>query len=154
MKLNLECATSQIQNGYINTSIQPIDGVENVVLCDYKNIDNICGDDDAEEIIVNPPLNVLLPTDLVQVLQHWGKKLNSEGVLKISFFDIRVIGKLIAEGTTDLQKTHMMILGPQNEFSSILDLPTLKKAAQAVKLNINGVRFPTQAQVSVELTKL
>jgi predicted SAM-dependent methyltransferase len=96
VKINLECGPD-VRNGYINT-----DSIANkdptVKTCLMDNLDDICPNDFADEIIAGFALNMIPWTRVDKVLKHWHAKLKNDGLLKITFPEIRQVGRLIYTG--------------------------------------------------------
>ncbi len=120
-----------IRNGYINVNNMPVPidhMAENTKLVagDYKNLDPIFQDDSLEEIIFNPPLSVVTPNQLPDLLTHWHKKLKHGGILKIHTIDIRKVGRAAHSGNIGLQDIHNLILGENYEYKSVIDTSILR----------------------------
>ncbi len=130
MKLNLQCGLD-IRNGYVNVNYGPVQLDEmaentNVVVGDFRNLDPIVDDGVVEEIIFNPPLGVIAPNDLPDIINHWRKKLKDKGVLKIHAIDIRKVGRAAHSAEVSLQDIHNLIFGPNYEYRTVIDTFVLR----------------------------
>jgi hypothetical protein len=156
MKLNLECGTN-IRNGYenINFGVVPLNSISEgsrFVVGNYRNLDPIVDDGSCEEIVFNPPLNVLSPNEIVNVLNHWSRKLTGGGKLVVTFYDIRRIGRAAHSSELSLEDIHGMTLGNRNELKTVMDTAVIKLVASASGLLIESIS-PKQFTVTVELIK-
>jgi hypothetical protein len=132
LKLNLECG-QHYRNGYTNIVSGGFDtnlihdGLS-IVPGHYNNLDPIVGENKAEEIIFNPPLNTIHPTELPKSIKHWIDKLSTGGILKLWALDIRLIGKEAYDGGLTLANIHEAVFGKNNEMKSVLDTSTVIEA--------------------------
>lgn len=157
MKINLEFNNNPL-NGYVNISSKSIDvakTTENAQIVPgvYFNLDPIIKDESVEEIIFNPPLNLLDPMKTIEILLHWHKKLRKNGVLKIFFVDIKQLAANIHQGLLPLVDIHHLIFGSQNEYKSILDISSFREAMKVCKFQIEFIS-PKDNIVFVEAIKL
>lgn len=124
MKINLEATSDTYINGYINVSMMPTDA--RIAPCDPKNLNSICENGEAEEIIANYTLQKIDHELLPNTIEHWNKKLKMFGNLYVSFFDIRQICREGYTGGFSLEQLHNSILGYNNENRIVIDLYTAK----------------------------
>lgn len=142
MKLNLE---GNPLNGYKTVLSQPYQINQDtpqetdIVPGYFHKLDPICPDGEAEEIIFNPPLNILPANDIITVIEHWAKKLAANGILKINFIDIRLAGLLIHRSDLELQQIDMLIFGPAHEYQSVADTNVFKKLFEALGFKISSI---------------
>jgi hypothetical protein len=156
MKVNLY--GEGLRNGYVNIVGQVPDDLSNlpdateVAVGDFKNLDPVVPDGQAEELIFNVPLNAILPVDLVEVLQHWNKKLANKGILRIGYVDIRRLGKSIHSGELTLQEIDNLIFGPDHHYHCLIDTDVLKILLGSVGYSINYIS-PKDFFVTIEARK-
>jgi len=139
MKLNIE-SNDYFLNGYktivSNISSDVPEGIE-VVYADFTNLDPLCKDGTVEEIIFNPPMNVLDRDLIVKCLEHWTTKLVKGGILKISFLDIRQIARAIYLGDISLAEAHCLTIGKNNELRTVSDYESVKNIFKNSSCKIN-----------------
>lgn len=146
MKVNLSDG-HDIRNGYLNIVEHPLgDRLDNlpddceVVIGSLFHLDPILNDGVAEEIVFHQPLNSMSPEALVPVLEHWKKKLKSQGVLKCMATDIRVVGKALSDGTMTLQEGHSCIFGGNNQSNHcLIDAESLKHVLTSIGFGIKSI---------------
>src|SRR3712207_4192008 len=104
MKINLECG-NDIRNGYVNVTSWPLQELPddlpdntNIVVGNPLNLDPVFENDSAEEIVFSRLFNVIHPNHIIPALEHWHDKLAKDGLLKLSFVDIRLVSKFIHSG--------------------------------------------------------
>lgn len=154
MRINLEGET---RNGYTNIISQMIkcDTLPedtDLILGQYHNLDPIIKDGEATEIIFNPPLNVLPPDKIVDVLEHWNKKLAEKGRLRCGFLDIRRIGYNCYTGKLGLAELDQLIFGPQHIYRSLCDSDVFRDLAKALNFSVDSM-VSKDAYVSLDLVK-
>lgn len=141
MKFNIE---GQIRQGYINIGRNmpnPADLQNDEVFVpgDVKNLDSITGDNTADEIIYNPPLNILTPDDVVNVIKKLKSKLKPTGFMSLWIVDIRKVGLGIHDSSLSLPDAHNLILGRNYENKTLLDTPTLMSVFKEFNLKVISV---------------
>ena len=156
MKVNLY--GNGLRNGYVNIVNSVPDDLSDVpdntavITGDFKNLDPVVEDNQAEELIFNVPLNALLPVDLVPVLEHWNKKLAKDGVLRIGYVDIRRLGKSIHMGELTLQDIDNLVYGPNHQYHCLMDTDVLKTVLKSLGYKINYIS-PKDFFVTIEARK-
>lgn len=142
MKVNLECG-SNILNGYVNINSEMVDnthvGDANFIIGVYNNLDPVLEDNSAEEIIFNPVLNCLPPSDIAQCVTHWRNKLIDGGMLVVSFTDILRVSTGIVRGDIDYQNAHNILYGQNGEIKSLTDLNNIKSLLRQLGFTIDFV---------------
>jgi hypothetical protein len=157
MKLNLECGQTDIQNGYTNVNFNPVqlgqlpEGTQ-FVIGNYKNLDKIVKDQQAEEIRFVPSVNKIKATEVVTVFQNWHKNLAVGGKVVIWFYDIRHLGRAAHVGDLSLQDLHNCILGANNELQMVVDTAAIKAMAKDVGFTLDLISMNNNI-VYVELVK-
>lgn len=143
MKVNLECG-NDIRSGYLNISSRPY-GINTNNLPDhtkfivghYNKLDGIVPDESVEELIFNDHLNSLPPNEILPVFDHWKKKLKPKGKLKLSFVDIKRVGRAAHLGEANIQEIAQLIFGPANQFRSIAESSLLKTVLKHIGFDID-----------------
>ena len=145
MRLNLEY-NNNIRNGYINVSVWPpqelpkdLPDSTSIAVAKPDKLDDIAKDNEVEEIIFNPLFNLINPDGILNLLQHWYKKLQSGGLLKIYFADIRLISRYIYNGELSLQDIHNIVMGNNQQNQSVIDTDVMKNALTACGYKLNLV---------------
>jgi hypothetical protein len=145
MKLNLECGNG-LRNGYVNVSGRPIpdppeDLPENTYIAfgKFYDLDPLAKDNTVNEIVFNPPLNVLPPETITEVLDHWNKKLTKNGVLRFSFIDFYLLARKFEAGDIDLQNGHMVVFGQNYSNKSLLDTSLIKTALPSLSYKVDFI---------------
>ncbi len=159
MKVKLQCGKNP-NNGYINIDSRPnlvapilTEDIEFLV-GSYGNLDPIIRNEECEEIIFSDPLNSLNPKDLVNIVAHWYGKLQKNGILITYFLDINKIADFILQNKNNDHMTNSYLLGPQDDFNSILDLSTLENAFKAVGFSILSREYPSNVAIKLTLKKV
>lgn len=145
MKLNLEYSNN-IRNGYVNVSAWPPqelpkdlpEGTQ-IAVGQAGNLDDIAPDNKAEEIIFNPVFNLVNPNGILQLFQHWHKKLQDGGTLKLFYIDIRLLSRFIYNGQLSLQDIHNLVMGPNKQHESVVDTDVMKNALSACGYKIRSI---------------
>jgi hypothetical protein len=141
MKVNLFGDT--LRNGYLNIvpevsgDLSELPEDTQVMVGNIDSLNSTFENNSVEEIVFNPPLNVLQPTQLVGVLQQFNTKLKKDGRLKIGFFDIRRLGRFIANGELTLQQVDGFIFGPQHQYQCLVDTNVLEAVLKGVGYQID-----------------
>lgn len=158
MKINLECGNNW-RNGYLNISSWipsdiPEDLPEETAIISGQsgNLDPVVEDNSAQEIVFNPPFNIVKPNDILDVLQHWQKKLKDGGILKIYFIDIRLSSRFIYSGELKLQDVHNIIFGANKEYESVIETEIMREVLSAIKFKILSISHK-QFFVTIEAQK-
>jgi hypothetical protein len=157
MKLNLESG-NDLRNGYVNVNLGIVD-LKSVpqntrfVVGNFRNLDPIVKDGQAEEIVFNPPFNRIGPAEAMKVLTHWKNKLGVGGVLKLVFCDIRRLGQILHSGEIPLQEAHSLIFGsPNAPHQSLIDAQIMKNIGESLGLSVKSISAKDYV-VTIELEK-
>ncbi len=143
MKANLQCG-NDIRNGYVNVNYGPVSLDEmsensKIVMGDFKNLDPIFENESLDEVLFNPSVSVIMPDHLPDVIAHWRNKLKNKGVLKIHTIDIRKVGRAAHTGELGLQDLHMLILGNNYEYKTIIDTAVLVTLVKKLGFDVDMI---------------
>ena len=150
MKINLECG-NDIRNGYLNINSIEVNGA---TTCRFDSFNELVTED-LEEIVSNYTVHKCDPDKVFPTIQYWTNLLKPEGLLHISFIDIRRVGFLsyMPSCRIELLQTHQFIYGPNNDYKSIMDLNTMKTILNACNLKINIIDWDQAVTCYVECQK-
>lgn len=146
MKVNI--TGNEIRNGYLNIihgavmnppSPDSVSDGTAIVVGRFHELDPILENDSAEEILFNYALNILGPNDMVPILEHWRNKLMPEGILKVSFIDIRRLGRFITSGDMSLEELDMIIYGPNRSHVCLMDTNTFTNVLKNLGFSIDTI---------------
>lgn len=97
MKLNLNCG-EDVRSGYLNIDLSVRDlSPDLYVSGDVIELDWVCDDNTADEIIAINVLETVSFNLIENMLKNWAKKLSPNGVLKLSIIDLYIVCKLFVE---------------------------------------------------------
>ena len=159
MKVNI--TGNEVRNGYLNVihgAVLTPPNAENVsedtqiVVGRLNDLDPVVPDGAAEEILFNYALNILGPSDMVPVLEHWRNKLKEDGTLKVSFIDIKRLGRFITSGELSLEELDTIIYGPNHSHLCLMDTNTLSNVLKNIGFRIDTIA-PKDFFVTVEAKK-
>jgi len=146
MRLNLGCGSDIRAQGYLNIDVKPNSDypAETYRQGDARSLDWICDDGTVEEILAMHILACLPVGAVQQAIQNWTSKLQSNGVLKISVFDIYATAEMLVN---NLMSTHDFIIstfGKQEQgdcYLSAMDAQTLCRLLEECGLTIELKRY-------------
>jgi len=134
MKINLEYRGNKL-DGYINTSSIPTNDPD-IVICDPRDINQVTHNQTVDEIVADNLITLLTPADIVQAVKHWCDKLKPNGTIKITFYDIQHLCRLINQGNIDLKAFHDLVFGEQYSNRSICDVQTIETLLKQLGMTI------------------
>jgi len=156
IKLNLE-SNGDFRHGYLNIVSKPIgvsdkhEGVE-VIPGQFWNLDPVVKDESVDEIVFNPMLNIMNPEQMVQVVNHWTKKLKNEGKLYCWFIDHREVARMMYMDYIGLADAHRYFIGNNREIQTLSDCDTVVRSFKSAGYIINDISLNNHV-ASLELTK-
>lgn len=156
MKLNLQCGKN-LYNGYVNVhyGLVPMDkaGDVNFTIGDFHKLNDICENNSVEEIVFNPLLNTLGPSEILDCLTHWIDKLRPGGKLCVAFNDIRIVGKQAHYGEVALDVLHNYVFGGMEySFNLVMDINTMRQLCNGLPVTIGSISI-NDVLVSMEIIK-
>lgn len=115
MKLNLLISDPKnIRNGYVN--VDPFaDGSDCRTANDVSNLDKICSDNEATEIIAHSVLEYFPIYQTEAIVNNWLNKLSHEGTLTIIGVDVEEVASKYSSGFIETVSFCREIYGEQKE---------------------------------------
>lgn len=114
MKLNLLFNGTDIRPDYVNIDHSPVLPTNQAfsgkkTVGSISNLDWICKEGEAEEILALDCLSSFPFAEMVPVLNHWVSKLKPEGKIFVGGFDIYEISKGISFGTVNVAQANELL---------------------------------------------
>lgn len=140
MKINI--STTDQRNNYIN--LNP--------LKDNMNLDSICENNTAEEILAISCMEYFDCEDIFTIIKHWFDKLKNNSILKIGITDLRIVSKMFLESQMDIEGFMNFLWGTkQNKKKSAIDGLTLcqlltKAGFKILVKRYDGISFFIEAE--------
>jgi len=144
MKLNLQCG-NLLRNGCLNINTFSLPIHENVTedtlfaIGDYKNIQPVVKDQKFEEIIFNPPFNIIEPAAILDYLNYLKGFLTENGILKIFFIDIRRVARALQCDEISLKDAHVLIFGLNYEQINLMEANIMRSVAKDLDFVIENM---------------
>lgn len=110
MKLYITVGTEPM-SGY--TTIDPSGG-EGKTSCDFRSLDNICGQAECKEICAPEMMDYVHCGEVMNVLKNWVSKLRHGGRIVVGGTDLYEVSKGIVAGQVDTVNSNKTIYGSAN----------------------------------------
>jgi predicted SAM-dependent methyltransferase len=158
VRVMLGCLPDDIRSGWVNVSRVPMQD-QSVIVSDMgvDELEDVCKNDEAIEIVSNNILKFFKVTDAKDIIKYWLRKLSSGGVLKIIIDDLRMVCSEYTEFRMPYEHVSMLIMGDvDNEplrNKSVWDMEALNSIlCDIVSPNNISYRFE-KSQVCFEVKK-
>jgi hypothetical protein len=115
MKVNLLYGNGQILQNCLNINPFLEEEQDNLRRGDIKNLDKFVDDGEVDELIVTNVLEYFQPNKVVEILNHWLKKLAINGKIIIGFTDCYFVCKKLINFEITLAEFNDLIHGAQNK---------------------------------------
>lgn len=136
------------RNGYLNLTYRKPE-VEAVNFCPPNNLDAVCKDGEAEEIVANEVLAFMPPAEASEAIKHWFTKLSSDGVLQLSFTDVYLACQAAHLRLLNLEQIHNAFLGDDRVKRSLMTTNIARSFLENVGYKIE---FISTDHISVTIT--
>ncbi len=142
MKLNLGCG-NDLRNGYVNIDIAPINNLDHQI--DASNLDDVCNDEEVDEILAVNVLNMLSYKEILNVLQHWVDKLKPGGTIKVVVPDLVELSRAFLNGELKSDHFILQMYGKQEHEHDFhrtgFDVVLLQSVLETVKMQVISKRI-------------
>jgi hypothetical protein len=126
MKLNLLWDSSNVLNGFQN--IDPFSsGSDGKIATDLNNLDHVCGDAEARQIIVENVIDYFTFGEAKELISYWKRKLRLQGAIILCGLDAIAVAQMYFLRSISLEEFNKKIYGDHNKhvkkcIYSILDV--------------------------------
>jgi hypothetical protein len=154
VKLNLLLDEAKPLSGYVNVS-PLIDGNPEIVKSDVTNLDAVCDDAEADEILISTEVLPYFPSkDAGNIMQHWCRKLRRGGTITMYGQDLYLACKAILTRQYSTAEANKILYGGEKGWNikktafSILDVEQLFSQVEfkIIRKSIHGINFTITAQ--------
>jgi len=139
LKINFLRNQPDILGGYAN--VDPLaTGQDDRIQLDYANIDSICEDAEATEILARDVLDFVDPLKSETIINHWIKKLRKGGQIVIGGVDLEEVAHQVINASLNIAQANQILRGdwsqPFNIRRSNVTLETMADFLQSKGLKI------------------
>lgn len=123
--------------------------------CDVNNLDPVCDDGEASELVVTDILSYFPARDVDGMFAHWLKKLAHGGIIRITDIDLYDVGKALANRSLSVENANLLLYGEQAKDwqfrRCLLSVQTVvevlkTRGMQILKKRTDSLRFVVEAR--------